>query len=363
MGLVTAPTEVIPGLDGSISPPFVTVVVTLYNYERYLVDCLASIAAQDYPHFRCIIVDDVSTDSSVERVQSFIAERGLQDRFRLVRHEKNQGQLAAFRTGLGHASGEFLAFVDADDVWRPDFLSRHIEAHLSHQPVAFTSSDQYQINENSELIAGRHTDHHGGGNTCIVKPFQVYSNWWIWGTTSTMVFRRAVLDIIMPPDTEPFRRCADNYICHFANLLGESLLIPNRLGYYRRHGQNLFSSNRIIGGDAQPTGNMDNHPRHEAIRCTIREVLLSHPEGFKSVLGRKVLARSLALTLTLPETLVLFFSWLRGTACRGFNYPFMLTLLVRNTLYRLQWHWYSRLLLPWKPKILAQPPRLPENQK
>ncbi|MGH8498341.1 MAG: glycosyltransferase, partial [Methylococcales bacterium] len=246
--------------------PLVTVVVTVYNYENYITKCLESIAAQDYPRFRCVIIDDVSTDSSVARVESFIEGHALSERFRLFRHARNLGQMAAFRTGLAHATGEFVAFVDADDMWQPDFLSRHIHAHLSFQPVAFTSSDQYQINDNDELIAGQHTDHQGRGNFVLVKPFQIYVNWWVWGTTSTMVFRKAVLDVLMPENTEPFRRCADNYMCHFAHLLGGSLLIPERLGFYRRHRRNLFSGNPIIGGDFQPTGNMTHHPSHEAVR-------------------------------------------------------------------------------------------------
>ena len=342
-------------LEGSLAIlPWVSVVVTVYNYERYITKCLESIATQDYPRFQCIIVDDVSTDSSVERVKSFIKDHGLAERFRLVCHETNQGQLAAFRTGLAHATGEFVAFVDADDLWQPDFLSRHIEAHLGFQPVAFTSSDQYQINENDELIAGLHTDHKAQGDFVIVKPFHIFTNWWVWGTTSTMVFRKAVLEVIMPMDTEPFRRCADNYICHFAHLLGSSLLIPKRLGFYRRHGQNLFSGNRIIGGDIQPTGNMAFHPSHESVRTTVRDVLQANLAQFQGLLGRIALARSLAMTMTLPETLSLITHWLAGKKWKDANTNLIMTLLARNLVYRFRW-WASRwLLLKSAPRMVVQ---------
>ncbi len=341
--------------------PWVTVVVTVYNYERYITKCLDSIATQDYPRFQCIIVDDVSTDNSAVRIKSFIEDRGLADRFRLVCHETNQGQLGAFRTGLAHAAGEFVAFVDADDLWQADFLSRHIEAHLSFQPVAFTSSDQYQINENDELIAGLHTDHKAQGDFVIVKPFQIYTNWWVWGTTSTMVFRRAVLEVIMPLNTAPFRRCADNYICHFAHLLGSSLLIPKRLGFYRRHGENLFSGNRIIGGNIQPTGNMAFHPSHESVRTTVRDVLQANLAQFQGLLGRTELARSLAMTMTLPETFLLVSQWLAGKKWKGADSKLIMTLLVRNLVYRVRWQAFRWLLLRSSPKITVEKYTSPSN--
>ena len=338
-----------------VALPLVTVIVTVYNYERYIVRCLESIAAQDYPRFHCVVVDDVSADRSVERVTAFIADHGLGESFQLVRHPRNQGQLAAFCTGLGHAQGEFVAFVDADDLWRPDFLSRHVEAHLGFTPVAFTSSDQYQINESDELVAGLHTDHHGRGQVILVKPFQLYSNWWVWGTTSTMMFRRSALGVIMPPDTEPFRRCADNYVCHFAHLLGGSLLIPQRLGYYRRHGGNLFSNNRIIGGDAQPTGDMAFHPAHESVRTTVRGVLQGHLEQFQGLLGSVVLARSLAYTQTLPETLTLSYRWWRRRTWKSAGGNTILTLLARTLVYRLRWRLSRWLLIRSEPRMVVMP--------
>jgi glycosyltransferase involved in cell wall biosynthesis len=65
--------------------------------------------------------------------------------------------MAGFRTGFENSQGEFLVYVDADDLLLPDFLVAHLTAHLGAMlPVAFTSSDQYQINEVGEVIAGQH---------------------------------------------------------------------------------------------------------------------------------------------------------------------------------------------------------------
>jgi CDP-glycerol glycerophosphotransferase len=90
----------------------VSVVVPVYNVERYLEECLDSIAAQTFRDLEVIMVDDGSTDSSPGIAERFAARDG---RFRLVR-QPNGGLGNARNTGTDHASGEFLAFVDSDDV-------------------------------------------------------------------------------------------------------------------------------------------------------------------------------------------------------------------------------------------------------
>ncbi|GAA1948428.1 glycosyltransferase family 2 protein [Kitasatospora viridis] len=93
--------------------PRLSVVVPVYNVERYLKECLDSIAAQTLDDFECVMVDDGSTDSSAEIAEAYAAR---DPRFRLVRQE-NKGLGAARNTGWRHlAEGtEYLAFVDSDD--------------------------------------------------------------------------------------------------------------------------------------------------------------------------------------------------------------------------------------------------------
>ncbi|MGE7432436.1 bifunctional glycosyltransferase/CDP-glycerol:glycerophosphate glycerophosphotransferase [Kitasatospora sp. NPDC001175] len=97
--------------------PRLSVVVPIYNVERYLEECLDSIAAQTYPDFECVMVDDGSKDGSAAIAEAYAAKDA---RFRLVRQE-NKGLGAARNTGYRHiAEGtEFLAFVDSDDTLPP----------------------------------------------------------------------------------------------------------------------------------------------------------------------------------------------------------------------------------------------------
>ncbi|MGW4652109.1 bifunctional glycosyltransferase/CDP-glycerol:glycerophosphate glycerophosphotransferase [Kitasatospora sp. NPDC004289] len=97
--------------------PRLSVVVPIYNVERYLEECLDSIAAQTFTDFECVMVDDGSKDGSAAIADAYAAK---DSRFRLVRQE-NKGLGAARNTGYRHIDpdGEFLNFVDSDDTLPP----------------------------------------------------------------------------------------------------------------------------------------------------------------------------------------------------------------------------------------------------
>jgi glycosyltransferase involved in cell wall biosynthesis len=260
-----------------VKPPVVSVIVTNFNYAPYIEACLSSIAAQSYRHFECIVVDDASTDGSVEIIDRFIHSDLGAGKFRLQRHSENEGQMAAFQTGLQHTDGTFVVFVDADDLLFPDFLETHLKAHLnSAQLAAFTNSELLQISADGQVLSGiqglcgtpalrsrRAPDGHKWSLSTAsrfafeqpvlpvtyVRRQEVHSTGWIWSTTSATMFRRAVLDVIMSPESRCLRISADRYMFNFSHGLGGSLLIPSVHGCYRRHGINGFGANPVLGGD------------------------------------------------------------------------------------------------------------------
>jgi glycosyltransferase involved in cell wall biosynthesis len=115
--------------------PLVSVVAIFLNGERFLEEALRSVLAQTYPHWELILVDDGSTDAS-----SGIA-RGYADRephrVRYLEHpgHRNWGMSASRQLGLQHARGEYLALLDADDVWLPQKLRRQVEILEAHPEV------------------------------------------------------------------------------------------------------------------------------------------------------------------------------------------------------------------------------------
>ena len=95
----------------------ISVVIPLYNKEHYIATTLQTILAQTYQDYEVVIVDDGSTDGSVNAV-----ERLCDSRLRLVR-QNNAGVSVARNRGIEEARGELIAFLDADDEWKPDYLA------------------------------------------------------------------------------------------------------------------------------------------------------------------------------------------------------------------------------------------------
>ncbi len=111
--------------------PSVSVIIPTHNRATFLLCTLASVLRQTFADFEIIVVDDGSTDDTAARV------RGLGDaRIQLVQQEKQERAIAR-NTGIRHARGEFVAFLDDDDVWQPDFLAHTLRAFESHFGVVY----------------------------------------------------------------------------------------------------------------------------------------------------------------------------------------------------------------------------------
>jgi glycosyltransferase involved in cell wall biosynthesis len=108
--------------------PFVSVVIPTYNRARKTIATIESVLAQTYPHFEIIVVDDGSTDSSGEAIQRFISQRTNGIPRILFLSQPNQGASSARNTGIAKAQGEYIAFLDSDDVWVPEKLEWQVRA-------------------------------------------------------------------------------------------------------------------------------------------------------------------------------------------------------------------------------------------
>jgi glycosyltransferase involved in cell wall biosynthesis/peptidoglycan/xylan/chitin deacetylase (PgdA/CDA1 family) len=114
--------------------PLVSVVVIFYEAERFLEEAVESVLAQTYAPIELILVDDGSTDAGTGVARSYAAG---DERIRYVTHpgRENRGMSASRNLGLDHARGEFIAFLDADDVWLPEKLERQVELLASMPEV------------------------------------------------------------------------------------------------------------------------------------------------------------------------------------------------------------------------------------
>jgi len=101
----------------------VSVIIPAFNCEDCVIDAIRSAREQTHPPNEIIVVDDGSKDSTAELVSRYSKDI---DSLTLLRHKENQGQNAANNTGLEHASSDFVAFLDADDIWFHQKLSKQI---------------------------------------------------------------------------------------------------------------------------------------------------------------------------------------------------------------------------------------------
>lgn len=107
----------------------VSVVIPTYNRAEMVERAVRSVLAQTYPDLDVIIVDDCSTDNTLERVNQL---QQTDRRIRYLRHENNRGAQAARNTGINSAIGEFVAFLDSDNEWLPQKIEKQL-ALFTHQ--------------------------------------------------------------------------------------------------------------------------------------------------------------------------------------------------------------------------------------
>lgn len=110
--------------------PDISIIIPVYNVERYIEKCLESIRAQTFKNFEVLCVDDCSPDNSVDIIQKFIKK---DKRFKLFRHETNMKVGAARNTGLKNALGKYVVFVDPDDWIERDMLDEIFKAFEVNQ--------------------------------------------------------------------------------------------------------------------------------------------------------------------------------------------------------------------------------------
>lgn len=130
--------------------PLVTIVIPAYNAERYLSDCLKSVQAQSYANLEILIIDDGSSDNTEQICRDF-AEGD--SRIVLLR-QKNSGVSSARNNGIRNASGEYIQFLDADDMLKPNAISCLVDC-MARTPADAVSFGYCAFNDANEIAALR----------------------------------------------------------------------------------------------------------------------------------------------------------------------------------------------------------------
>ncbi|MHC3924515.1 glycosyltransferase family 2 protein [Alcaligenes nematophilus] len=120
----------------------VSIIMPAFNAAHTLPDSLRSVSQQDYPYWELLVVDDGSSDNTVDIVR----EQALADpRIKLLRQPSNQGVAAARNAGITAAQGQYIAFLDSDDLWLPQKLSKQLKAMQENRAlVSMTAYYRFQ---------------------------------------------------------------------------------------------------------------------------------------------------------------------------------------------------------------------------
>lgn len=124
----------------------VSIIMPSYNAARFIGESINSVLLQTYSNWELLIVDDCSKDNSVEVVRKFA---NIDKRVVLFSLEKNVGAAAARNVAIEHAQGQYIAFLDSDDVWDEYKLEKQL-AFMKQYSYAFTFSNYYVMEENGK---------------------------------------------------------------------------------------------------------------------------------------------------------------------------------------------------------------------
>ena len=165
----------------------ISIIVPVYNAEKYIRETVESVLAQTFDDWELLLVDDCSTDSSREIINGFDDPR-----IRLIKHPENKGAYAARTRGLKEAEGRYIAFLDADDLWEREKLEHEL-SFLKENNAGFV------------FTAYEFADGNGVGNGSVVHvpkvlPYKKALHRTIIFTSTVMIDRNVISDdlITMP---------------------------------------------------------------------------------------------------------------------------------------------------------------------
>lgn len=214
--------------------PFISIVITCYNYERYVKECIESALAQDYKRFEILVIDDGSKDKSLEVISEY------RDKITIV-STPNQGSIKACLLGFSKSRGTHVVFLDADDKIRPNLLSRAViylrrpeisKVQVMMQPI---DGEGREIREPFPKMSRNISQDYF--RNCVIR-----NGSYPTPPTSGNIYRRDVYENL---GDITYDYGIDGVAYLFAVFCGEVIHIPEVLADYRVHGSNASSQSGL----------------------------------------------------------------------------------------------------------------------
>ncbi|MDG2050893.1 MAG: glycosyltransferase [Myxococcota bacterium] len=223
-----------------------SVIIPSYNHEKYVADAIRSVLHQDHSDLELIVVDDGSSDGSIEAIESVFGEfPSAQTR---LHRQSNQGAHSAINQGIELASGELITLLNSDDSYAPDRLD-HLLAAAEKQEIFFICTGVNFIDESGEALNADHA--HSAWYTSMADEIENSPTFGfsllrhnISVTSGNFAFSRALYDRVGP--FAGYKFCHDWDFMMRATRLVEPQFIDLPLLNYRAHGSNSTHALRDI---------------------------------------------------------------------------------------------------------------------
>ena len=170
-----------------MNEPLVSIITPVYNAERFLSDTIKSVQNQTYKNWEILLIDDCSKDNSAQIIIEF---QKYDNRIKYIKLKKNSGASVSRNEGIRNAKGRFIAFVDSDDIWKPEKLEIQIK-YMLKENLGFTFTSYRYMKENGELT-----------NKIAKAPSKINYNGLLKNTIigcSTVVIDREIVDYFEMP--------------------------------------------------------------------------------------------------------------------------------------------------------------------
>jgi len=190
----------------STTSPAISVVVPLYNKERYILRCLESIRRQTFSDYEVIVVDDGSSDGGGALAAAF-----PDPRFRVVR-QKNGGASAARNRGISESRGTLIAFLDGDDEWEPEFLEAVTSLHRKFPQAGILATGLRRVDGEAYDLETTFKAA-GAGRTSLIKKYFHYAKQGNFVSSSSVAIPRSVFEEVgMFLEGEPIGEDRDMWV-------------------------------------------------------------------------------------------------------------------------------------------------------
>lgn len=209
----------------------VSIIIPNYNYARYLSDAIESALNQSYKPIEVIVVNNGSTDNSLEILKHF------ENRIRVI-DQANLGQSGARNSGLNHAQGDYIAFLDADDYWHPEKIEKQVKLLRDNTRLVYCGIERFSTAKRKITSKVKPIFRGNCSEYFLTEPAVSI----VLSGESTAIFSRTLINQVGNFDGnlnsvagwDFFRRCSR---------FSDFDFVPESLTYYRVHNANMSNSN------------------------------------------------------------------------------------------------------------------------